>query len=268
MGENKNDIFSNLLFSCACEKYRSDEQILPEHFLAIHLSGETHMQITGKNLVFKEGSIILVRKNQLFRAVKIPGSNGEYKAVAIFLNEDVLRKYASLHRIPEQERYIGESTIIIKKNPFIQGYFKSLLPYEDSTIKKTHSLSDIKINEAIELLLQYNPDFKKFLFDFSKLHKIDIEKFMLQNYKSNVPIEQFAKLTGRSLASFKRDFKKTFGQSPRQWLQGQRLTEAHRLITKENQKPTDIYLDLGFENLSHFYFSFKQKYGVTPTELK
>lgn len=37
-------------------------------------------------------------------------------------------------------------------------------------------------------------------------------------------------------------------------------------VLKKNKKPSDIYLDLGFENLSHFYTAFKQKYGVTPIE--
>ncbi len=89
----------------------------------------------------------------------------------------------------------------------------------------------------------------------------------MQNYMFNVPITQFARLTGRSIAAFKRDFTFTFNQSPRKWLQEKRLSEAYMLIKEKKQKATDIYLDIGFENVSHFYYSFKQKYGVTPSEL-
>ena len=89
---------------------------------------------------------------------------------------------------------------------------------------------------------------------------------MLDNYHYNAPIENFAKLTGRSLASFKRDFAETFNTPPARWLKEKRLEEAYQLIHQENKKPADIYLELGFENLSHFYTSFKTKYGVTPTE--
>lgn len=69
------------------------------------------------------------------------------------------------------------------------------------------------------------------------------------------------------LAGFKRDFEKAFQAPPRKWLQEKRLKEAHYLIHKKKQKPGDIYLDLGFENLSHFYTSFKQKFGMTPEML-
>ena len=88
---------------------------------------------------------------------------------------------------------------------------------------------------------------------------------MSSNYKFNVLIENFAKLTGRSLAGFKRDFQKIFG---RQWLQDKRLTEAHYQLEKSNKKPQSIYLELGFESLTHFSYAFKKQFGYVPEELK
>jgi AraC-like DNA-binding protein len=35
----------------------------------------------------------------------------------------------------------------------------------------------------------------------------------------------------------------------------------------EKEKPTEIYLEVGFEDLSHFSFSFKKKYGIAPNKL-
>lgn len=98
-------------------------------------------------------------------------------------------------------------------------------------------------------------------------HKIDLEKFMLHNFHFNVPVEKFAQLTGRSLAAFKRDFMKTFGTPPRHWLQNKRLNEAKHLIENKHLTPSAIYLDLGFESLSHFSHSFKKKFGKAPTAL-
>ncbi|WP_316834331.1 helix-turn-helix domain-containing protein [Pedobacter nutrimenti] len=48
---------------------------------------------------------------------------------------------------------------------------------------------------------------------------------------------------------------------PRHWLQERRLTEALHLIESKKMKPSTIYLDLGFEGLSHFSHSFKRKFG-------
>jgi len=90
---------------------------------------------------------------------------------------------------------------------------------------------------------------------------------MNRNFKFNVSIERFAYLTGRSLSAFKRDFKATFNETPNHWLVQKRLQEAYFLIEKKNKKPSEIYVDLGFEDLSHFSFAFKKVFGLTPTEL-
>ena len=126
----------------------------------------------------------------------------------------------------------------------------------------------MKVNEAIELLLHLRPDLRSFLFDFADPNKQDLEAFMLKNFHYNAPIEHFAKLSGRSLTGFKREFAEIFKASPGIWLKNRRLSEAFYLIKQKSRKPQDIYLDLGFENLSHFYTSFKQKYGMTPAEIK
>lgn len=140
---------------------------------------------------------------------------------------------------------------------------EDLLPEE----KLTTALGILKVKEAVQLLLHVQPALREFLFDFSEPHKIDLEKFMLSNFHFNVPVEKFAQLTGRSLAGFKRDFQKTFAMSPRQWLQEKRLTEARHLIERKNKKPSAIYLDLGFESLSHFSHAFKKKFGKAPNSL-
>ena len=90
---------------------------------------------------------------------------------------------------------------------------------------------------------------------------------MNRNYKSNASIEWFAYLTGRSLSAFKRDFKDVFNDSPNHWLVHMRLTEAYFLIEKKNKKPSEIYLDLGFKDLSHFSYAFKKQFGYSPKQL-
>ncbi len=89
---------------------------------------------------------------------------------------------------------------------------------------------------------------------------------MMKNYKFNVGIDRFAFLTGRSISAFKRDFSAIFNDTPSHWLMQKRLDEAHLLLTANNSKPSDIYLELCFETLSHFSFAFKKRFGYPPTE--
>ncbi|QMU26673.1 helix-turn-helix domain-containing protein [Adhaeribacter radiodurans] len=125
----------------------------------------------------------------------------------------------------------------------------------------------LKQREAILILLKANPQLHQVLFDFSEPGKIDLEAFILQNYHFNVELKRFAYLTGRSLATFKRDFEKIFHLSPSRWLQQRRLQEAHYLIKEKGKAPSEVYLDLGLEDLSHFSFAFKKMFGVAPTRI-
>ena len=57
------------------------------------------------------------------------------------------------------------------------------------------------------------------------------------NYKFNVSTESFARLTGRSLSGFQKDFEKVFNSPPQQWLRNKRLDEAYYLIKHQNINP-------------------------------
>jgi AraC family transcriptional regulator, exoenzyme S synthesis regulatory protein ExsA len=259
-------LLKNVLYSCVSEKTRGNEQFVHEHALGYLISGESHFFTSEGTIIARSGSIGLVRRNQLIKSTKMPAADGEaFKSINIYLSQEFLRKYAADNKIEPVGRYTGSNTMQLPADPFLIGYFNSLIPYFEQKLQPSESMSEIKTKEAVELLLRIKPDLKYFLFDFSEPHKIDLEAFMNKNYMYNVPAGQFAKLTGRSLAGFKRDFMKVFNTPPGQWLQQKRLSEAHFLITNKGRKPSEVYLDVGFENLSHFSYAFKKQYGVAPS---
>ena len=141
------------------------------------------------------------------------------------------------------------------------------MPYMQLNGIEDEALLALKLREAVMLLLKVNPELKDILFDFSEPGKIDLEAFMNKNFHFNVDLNRFAYLTGRSLATFKRDFEKLFHSTPSRWLQQRRLQEAHYLIREKGKTASDIYLDLGFEDLSHFSFAFKKQYGMAPSRV-
>jgi AraC-like DNA-binding protein len=257
-----------IVYSFLAKKEKEKVGFLAQHVLVLQMAGQLTVETSSQKISTRKGDILLMRKHQLMQFTKTPLPGEEYQTILILLNEDVLREWALEKQIETPHPYKGKPNVLVADNVFLQGYFQSLVPYVNKPQAKVSStLGRLKVKEAVELLLQAMPESKAFLFDFSEPHKIDLEKFMLHNFHFNVPVEKFAQLTGRSLAGFKRDFQATFGSSPRQWLQDKRLTEARYQIEMKNKKPSAIYLDLGFESLSHFSHSFKQKFGINPTEL-
>jgi AraC-like DNA-binding protein len=238
------------------------------HTLVLQVSGQLTLETAEESISMAGGELLLIGKNQLATLTKTPLPGGNYETIVISLQEDLLRKIVLEEKLEVDRKYIGPPNVLVPSNDFLQGYFQSIVPYaRNSGTAMTDEMGILKVKEGIKLLLLAIPTLRSFLFDFSEPYKIDLEKFMLSNFHFNVPIEKFAQLTGRSLAAFKRDFLKTFGCPPRHWLQDKRLTEAKHLIETKHQRPSSIYLDLGFESLSHFSHSFKKKFGVAPATL-
>ena len=88
---------------------------------------------------------------------------------------------------------------------------------------------------------------------------------MNKNYKCDLTIEEFAHYTGRSLSAFKKDFARTFDLTPSLWIVKRRLEEARCLMEKLGKKPANVYLEVGFKNLSHFSTAFKREFGIPPS---
>lgn len=265
---NPTELVPGVIFYSYLTAMRKEKVGFFEHnTLVLQVSGHFTLETASQKISMKQGEMLLIRKNQLGEITKAPLEGEDYQTIVICLKEDMLRKIALEEHIETVPKYTGLPNVVIPKNDFLQGFFQSVLPYvHHSEEKITNTVGLLKVKEAVQLLLYTMPELKEFLFDFSEPHKMDLEKFMLSNYHFNVPVEKFAQLTGRSLAGFKRDFQKVFNMAPRQWLQEKRLVEARYLIEKKNKKPSAIYLDLGFESLSHFSHSFKQKFGKAPTE--
>lgn len=264
----EDQLHHNILYSCTYDIKRSTEQIVPEHVLAYVISGSIEFYTASGIKKFPAGSAGIIRKNYLARATKYPDADGKpAETINIFLLQKTLHKYALEKGINEQPRYFGDDMINLSDNDFIKGYFQSLRPYFSNPKSINESLAELKTKEAIELLLQHQSQLQTLLFDFNEPFKLDLEQYMVQNYIFNIPIKEFARLTGRSLSTFKRDFKRIFDNTPEKWLRKKRLEKAHYLITVEKQKPSDTYLQVGFENFSHFSTSFKEQFGYSASSL-
>ena len=257
----------HILYSCYAKKSSEGEQFVPEHIFGYIFSGSSEMYLGNKKYIFKEGDFRFFRRNQLIRYTKMPPPGGAYKSISITMDQGTLRSMSNETNLHMNRVYTGENALLLKPNSLFANYIDSLTPYLNGTGDFNRALTALKVREAIMILLETNPVLKDVLFDFSEPGKIDLEAYMNEHYKFNVDLNRFAYLTGRSLATFKRDFDKIFHMAPNRWLQQKRLNDAYYLIKEKGWKSSDVYLEVGYKDLSHFSFAFKKAYGIAPSRL-
>ncbi|TDQ08109.1 helix-turn-helix domain-containing protein [Pedobacter metabolipauper] len=255
---------TTLLQSCHLGPGISPEQVTPEHFFLYLLTGSMVVYNGDKHYEINPGDYGLARKNHLLRYTKHPG-DGNFRTIVVAFDEPFLRRFLKKH--PFQIGIAGndDSILFIRENRLLSSFIQSLKPYYLGSSEIDETFAELKREELLLILLKQDPGLAAILFNFGAPQKIDLKAFMNRNFRFNVSLERFAFLTGRSLSSFKRDFQQLFNDTPGHWLTKKRLEEAYFLIYKQSRKPKDIYMELGFEDLSHFSFAFKKQFGHAPT---
>lgn len=259
-------ITDDIKLSCYEDKLFKTEVVFDHHMLVWFISGETKIIQADQNYIFKKGDIFLIPRNQLATIINYPKDGLPHKSVVMHLSIDRLREfYANLNVKPKVTA--TQKIRSFDKHPLLESCLASLIPYFDVQEEFPENIASLKITEAISILRTIDNSIDNILANFEEPHKIDLSSFMEKNFMFNMPLEKFGYLTGRSLTTFKRDFHKLYNQTPQRWLTQKRLELAYYQLTEKNRKPVEVYLETGFENLSHFSYAFKKQFGLTPTEL-
>lgn len=267
MAVKQQNKYAEVVLACIEDKYFKDEIILEHHSIVRIISGEMKVVQADNTYVFSAGDTLLFPRNQLSTLIKYPKEGRIYQSIVMTLTTQRLKEFYTssplllskphTHKIRQFDR-----------NPLLESFFTSLLPYFDLNKELPERIAAIKLEEVITVLRELDPEIDNLLSDFTEPGKLNLIDFMEKNYMFNMTIEKFGYLTGRSLTTFKRDFKKAFNTTPQKWLTQKRLELAHYELAEKNRKPIDVYFEVGFENLSHFSYAFKKHFGYAPTEVR
>jgi len=164
----------------------------------------------------------------------------------------------------------NEMFIKIDLNELTRTYFYSMIPYFTQKTPPSEKLLELKFKELLLDILS-NPSNKQllaYILHLSDDIKTPIWQVMEKNYIYHLSLKDFARISGRSLAAFKREFSEYYHNTPGKWLTNKRLEHAEILLNTTKQNISEIAFSSGFENISHFSRIFKDKYGSSPLQFR
>ncbi len=252
--------------SCYEDKFFKSEVVFDQHMLIWFISGETKIVQAEASHTFKTGDIFLIPRNKPATIINYPKDGLPHKTVVMLLTAEILRDFYDRIDLKTKSTPIP-GIRSFSNHPLLESCLASLIPYFEVKEPFPQNLALLKITEAISILRTIDPDIDSVLTNFEDPYKVELVSFMERNYMFNMPLDKFGYLTGRSLTTFKRDFKKAFNTTPQKWLTQKRLELAHYQLAEKKRKPVDVCYETGFENLSHFSFAFKKQFGYAPTSL-
>jgi len=91
-----------------------------------------------------------------------------------------------------------------------------------------------------------------------------VTDFISENYSRDLKLAELAQVAGMSSFHFAREFKRTTGTTPHQYLIKYRVERAKSLLARDDLPLTEVGLQSGFSHQSHFTRLFRKITGTTP----
>ena len=216
--------------------------------------------------VNREQSLLLKKGNWLW--TELLDTDRTYNCKLLFFSERRLKEFLEKHT--ENRDIVGEDSpyFIIKNDAYITSYLNSLSTISHAPDVFMENLLSVKFEELLLYLIQkHGKTFEYYLYSLVINDISEFKKIIDSNSHSNLQLAEIAFLCHMSLSTFKRYFIKTYKVSPGKWLKNKRLQKAKETLEHGELKPSDIYLDFGYNNLSNFSIAFKNKFGISPSEV-
>ena len=237
-----------------------------DHTILISLSDGGLAELTtssglGPSGVQKRGSICLLPSGLEHRA-RLEGTS---EHLALYLDPTMIDRAASDARLKGRielvERYLSKDSVISNV-----GF--ALLAELDSEGLSGRLYAESLANVlAVHLLRHYaNEDVKPPLFHggLSGPKLRQVTAFIADNYDKDIKLVELAQVAGMSSFHFAREFKRSTGTSPHQYLIKYRVERAKALMTNDDLPLTEVSLLSGFSHQSHFTRLFRKITGTTP----
>ena len=229
--------------------------------------GKKQVHFAGTTVaVNKDQSLVLKRGNWLW--TELLDTEAVYYCKLFFFSEKKLIEFLEKHT--QNEEIIKDEIpyFLIRNDTYIISYLNSLSTITTAPTIFKENLLAVKFEELMLYLLQkYGKKFELYLYSLINKETSPFKKTVESKIHSNLKLEEIAFLCNMSLSTFKRHFIREYKTSPGKWLQDKRLQKAKERLEQEHLKPSAIYLEFGYNNLSNFSIAFKNKFGYNPSEL-
>jgi len=94
---------------------------------------------------------------------------------------------------------------------------------------------------------------------------VQARDYLQANFQRHISLTELADAVHMSPYHLSRCFKRETGMSPFAYLSMVKIERAKQLLRHKNRTITEVCLECGFNNLSHFSRAFSQRVGVSPS---
>jgi AraC family transcriptional regulator len=253
------------------EYYRFRGGELPEHSHNEHLvtfslggrcKGEIRTASGFRARAETASSVCVIPSRQPFTAQLV----GDSEQLAIYLEPSLVLRAASESRTQTKGVEVVEGCS--PSDPVIRSVGLALLAELESEGLSSRLYAESLANVlAVHLLRHYTASSSRaqqFTGGLSGQRLRRVMAFIADNYESDLSLAELANVAGMSTFHFAREFKRTTGTPPHQYLIKFRVERAKALLSESAIPLVEVSSRSGFSHQSHFTRLFRKLTGTTP----
>jgi AraC family transcriptional regulator, exoenzyme S synthesis regulatory protein ExsA len=251
----------------SAQSYSRNKIKLNKHLICILVNGTKEVFGSNRSVKINNTEILVVAAGNVLMWESIAERNN-IESLLIFFGDDFLKQFFLKYKLDASSLSAPpEAVTSLRKDDYLLAFEESLRSLG------VDELSIVQRLKVEELLLYFSMGNRRRAFHpFLKnaLHLTTGNKFrdvISANADKGLSVEELAFLCNMSISTFKRHFQKTFGCSPQKYFTALRMERAKELLLLE-KRPSEIYLDLAYQNLSSFSNEFKKHFGVSPKQFQ
>ncbi|MDB5153124.1 MAG: transcriptional regulator, AraC family [Mucilaginibacter sp.] len=273
MSNNNFLLFGNRLYACY-NKFTSPDLSKKLGFLT---ENTFFFVIQGtKVFYFKDHEIkvdarrgVLLKKG-IYAMSEFVTENQCFEALMIFVPDQFLRQFRNIEFRSVTSGQDAQPYATIVPNDLLQSFRVQYLSYFGKATDGLEEILQLKLKELFLLLTASTNKtaVSSFIENLVTAGPADIDYILKSYLLQPLTLAEIADLSGRSLASFKRDFHEIYNMPPKQWINKQRLDHSYRELHNSKKQIAEVAYECGFESTSHFIKIFKKQFGATPNKLR
>ncbi len=243
---------------------RDNHRLLSTHALTIVVRGGLLVHNDDDlPTQIKKGEMVLLPKG-LYAITDLIPDNEVFEAFVLFFDESIIEKL-QINSIEESTKEIEPQPKVFHQNKQLIDYLTAFRKLYD-VISAPPEMCELKLIETLNYILELDEGevFRRALAELSIKPKKNLSRFMELHFDKPLDVEQYARLAGVSVATFRRKFHQEFNTSPKKWLIQKRLSKAQEIL-KQNEVPVNqVALAAGYTDIPHFIKSFEQHFSISP----
>ena len=246
---------------------RDREAYVANHVVSLVLSGRQMIRTYEERTVTARAGEALLLSRGVYYVTDLLPDDGPFESLLFYFDDDALHRFLSVTNETEVDPERTREYLHFTPSPALAAFVTHTRQTAAAGLL-TKPILGIKTLELLHLLhgLSESRTCARFLFRLTLPKRRNLRQFMERNYRKPLGVEDYAYLTGRSVSSFRRDFREFFGTTPNRWLRRRRMQEAVALLEAGDRSVTELSYAVGYENISYFIREFRKVTGLSPKQ--